>query len=72
MILEQPNLRHPLPRKEITTMSVMKPFLTSLLTLFVVGPLGLGAEMPVILDMKARAALRDQWLEIRLETVVPL
>ena len=52
-------------------MSVMKPFLTSLLALFVVGPLGLGAEMPVILDMKDRAALRDQWLEIRLETVVP-
>ena len=29
------------------------------------------ADLPVILDMRQRAELRDRWLQLRLETVVP-
>ena len=52
-------------------MSRMTPLLATLLTIFAVAPLALGGELPVILNMQDRAALQDQWLEIRLATVIP-
>jgi Xaa-Pro aminopeptidase len=45
----------------------MKKLLFFLLLL----PLSLSAQMPVVLDLKKQGEIRDQWLEERVETVLP-
>jgi Xaa-Pro aminopeptidase len=43
-----------------------------LLFLFLLLPLGLSAQMPVVLDLKKQGEIRDQWLEERVETILPM
>ena len=42
-----------------------------LLFLLFIIPIGLSAQMPVVLDLKTQGQIRDQWLEERVETVLP-